>query len=90
MLIATGCGVSPCTRAGYNAEAHPLHQADVPKAAPRPLRRRSCRTLARFPMPTITLIPRFGDSTDEPSPADLERAIREVFEETNPACAERD
>src|SRR4051794_21232991 len=41
-------------------------------------------------MPTVTLIARFGNGTDEPSPADLEGAIREVFEETNPACSEAD
>ena len=38
-------------------------------------------------MARITLIARFGDGTDDPSLAHLERAIREVFEETNPACS---
>jgi hypothetical protein len=41
-------------------------------------------------MPKITLTARFGDGTEAPSPADLERAVREVFEETNPACSEGD
>ncbi|MEA2707515.1 MAG: hypothetical protein QOF78_116 [Phycisphaerales bacterium] len=41
-------------------------------------------------MPTVTLIARFGDGTDDPSPADMERAIHEVFVETNPACSEAD
>src|SRR3954447_2249339 len=41
-------------------------------------------------MPNLTLNFRFGDAAEDPTPADLERAVREVFEETNPACSEAD
>ena len=41
-------------------------------------------------MPAITLNFRFGGATEDPSPADLERAIAEIFEETNPACSQGD
>ena len=41
-------------------------------------------------MATVNLNFRFGDATEDPTPADLERAAREVFEETNPSCSEAD
>ena len=35
---------SESRRAHASRDAYPVHRADVPKAAPRPLARRSCRT----------------------------------------------
>jgi hypothetical protein len=41
-------------------------------------------------MATVNLNFRFGDATEDPTPTDFERAVREVFEETNPSCSEAD